>query len=522
MSRPSRPVLALFALLALGPGPAAHGAARAAVAPAADTPHRQVRFTFTDAVSATPVSGRLVLGFQRDPTRAVGGPDLFDPQPFFAWDVHDWRPGEPLSLDATNAERWRDQLDSLRGWYAVQAVLRSDPRTRGLEAPGNAFSARSVVYLEPGDECRPLDLLLAEVAPPRRRLAETESVRYVTVPSRLLAAFYGEPDSLVAAVVLPRSYATDTTRLYPTVYVFGGFGSSLADVASGTTLRRYGLLRPGEEKVCVVVHHECRSGYHVFCDSPTNGPRERTFFEELLPFLEAHYRVRREPDLRFLMGQSSGAWAGLWLLLNYPDRFGGAYVGAPDPVDFTDFIGTDLYRPGANLYVDAAGREKSLPPGPGPGERAGTITIRDLVALDRIIGWGEQMRSFDATFGPRGADGRPRPLFDWASGRVDPIVAAAWRRHDLSRVVAGLDHRRAAALQGKIHVYVAEDDNFGLNRPVHSFERALRTARIAADIHYLPRGGHIVWSDSLRTMIHDDMDARIRARTARGPAHTAS
>jgi pimeloyl-ACP methyl ester carboxylesterase len=510
-------------LLALGTivfGMASPPPSQAATAPAQSEPEHahvtmrngrglQLRFAFTNAVSTTPVSGRLVLGFHRDPTHSVDAPDPLHPQPTFAWDVHGWKPGEPLVLDGSNATRWNEPLDSLSGWYSVQAGLKLNPRARALESAGNAFTSRNVVYIERGEMCQPLDLLFTAVAPAARRLADAELIKYVTIQSRLLTDFYGEPDSIAAAVVLPRNYLTDSTRSYPTVYVLGGFGSSLYDVKSGTTVKRYGMDGVGEEKVFVVVHHECRSGYHVFCSSETNGPREETFLQELIPFVEARYRVQRDPRMRFLMGQSSGAWAGLWLLLRHPDQFGGAYVAAPDPVDFTDFIGTNLYEPGANLFVDAAGEPKRLSAGKS---RYGSFTPKDIVALDRIAGWGEQMYSFDAAFSRRGSDGHPRRLFDWETGKVDPEVAASWRPHDLTRVVSGMDRKRSAALQGKIHVYVAEDDDFGLNRPVRTFKRALEAKKIAADVQFWPSGGHILWSDSLRKVIHDDMDGAIRAR----------
>ena len=51
---------------------------------------------------------------------------------------------------------------------------------------------------------------------------------------------------------------------------------------------------------------------------------------------------------RFLNGHSSGGWATLQLQTHYPKIFGGTWSTSPDPSDFHDFTGVDLYAPNAN------------------------------------------------------------------------------------------------------------------------------------------------------------------------------
>jgi pimeloyl-ACP methyl ester carboxylesterase len=494
-----------------GPPPAT------ATRPSPETGERQelsIRLSFTGEVSKTPVSGRIIVGFHSDPSAAINNPDLIDPQPTFAWDVRGWKPGEAIVLDGRDAIRWHGDLGSLDGWYGVQATLKTNRKVRAADAAGNAVTAKSVVFIEKGRMCRPLDLLFDKPLGGTREFKETELVKLATIPSPLLTRFYGEPQAIQAAVVLPPSYVLQPERRYPSVYVMGGWGSSHTDVLSGEPQRRYGMTGFGEEKVFVFINGECASGYHVFCSSETNGPREETFFEELVPFIEKEYRVDRNPATRFLMGQSTGAWAGLWLLLERPDQFGGAYVGSPDPVDFTEFTGTNIYGRDANMFFDAAGKAKCFSFAKGPGGKPFRITLQDSVGLDRIAGWGEQMDSFDAAFSLRGADGRPLRLCDWDTGKVDPVVAASWRRHDLSLVVAGMSGPQFDALQGKIHIYVADGDPFMLERAVKAFQRVLAGRGLAADIRFLSNASHAVWNDELRKAIHEDMDHVVRSAGA--------
>ena len=286
----------------------------------------------------------------------------------------------------------------------------------------------------------------------------------------------------------------------------GGWGSTHFDALDEFQQKRYGMSGCGGEKIFVFINGACRSGYHVFCSSETNGPREETFFQELIPFIEKEYRVDRNPRTRFLMGQSTGAWASLWLLLKRPDQFGGAYVGSPDPVDFTDFVGTNIYEKNANMFFDPTGGLKYFAAGGGAKDEPPRVAVKDFVGCDRIAGWGEQMYSFDASFSEKGPDGEPRRLFDWSTGKIDPAVAASWEGHDLSKVVSGMNRKTRNALQGKIHVFVADNDPFGLNRPVLAFQKVLAKKGVEADIRLLSNAGHAVWTDDLRKSIHEDMD----------------
>ncbi len=141
------------------------------------------------------------------------------------------------------------------------------------------------------------------------------------------------------------------------------------------------------------------------------------------------------PSARFLTGHSARA-AGrrLWLQVRYPKMFGGTWPTSPDPSDFHDFTNIDLYAPGANAYHDAHG--KPIPLVRDHGKLI--ATLEQFAQLERVLGpYGGQFASFDWVFSPKGPDGRPLPLFDRATGDVDPEVAAYWRDHyDIAHRIA--------------------------------------------------------------------------------------
>ena len=69
---------------------------------AADAQQRPLEFrlTFDRSVSAQPFTGRVyVMLFKQDVKELRSGPNWFQPDPFFAQDVKDWQPGQPLVLD---------------------------------------------------------------------------------------------------------------------------------------------------------------------------------------------------------------------------------------------------------------------------------------------------------------------------------------------------------------------------------------------------------------------------------------
>ena len=102
-------------------------------------------------------------------------------------------------------------------------------------------------------------------------------------------------------------------------------------------------------------------------------------------------------------------------------------------------------------------------------------------------------------FGPVGADGYYRPLYDKASGAIDPEVARYWRDHYDLRFIMERDWARLGPkLRGKIHLTSGTMDNGYLNNAVYLAEAFFTSANppADADIVYGERREHCFTGDT--------------------------
>lgn len=323
----------------------------------------------------------------------------------------------------------------------------------------------------------------------RAALAQARAdTRDLDLVSPSLSAFWGRPVHLRGWVVLPPGYDAGTQR-YPTVYLTHGFGGTLrgliGEAAQLSALTRGGRIPP---MIWVLLDESSPTGTHEFADSVNNGPWGAALTGELIPQLERTYRMDGASTGRFLTGHSSGGWATLWLQVRYPKVFGGTWPTSPDPSDFHDFTGVDLYAPNANVYRRADG---SAYPLVRDHDRV-IASFEQFARLEEVIGpVGGQMASFDWVFSPRGADGRPMRMFDRQTGAVDPTVAAYWREHyDIAEMIRTQWPRLKPDLDGKIHLAVGTADTFYLDGAAHRLKATLDAVGAKADVRFVPDRTH--------------------------------
>jgi hypothetical protein len=127
------------------------------------------------------------------------------------------------------------------------------------------------------------------------------------------------------------------------------------------------------------------------------------------------------------------------------------------------------------------------------------FTVRHEVQLERVLGRGDRWElsgrdwcAWNATFGPRGADGLPQPLWSGATGQIDHGVIDHWKRYDLRRILQNNWSTLGPKLRGKLHIWVGEADDYFLNNAVHLLDDFLSSARpaYAGSITYGPGKGH--------------------------------
>jgi S-formylglutathione hydrolase FrmB len=289
--------------------------------------------------------------------------------------------------------------------------------------------------------------------------------------------------------VTPPDYATHTDRRYPTVYYTQGFGGSLRSLHDGA-VARWDDMKTGKAPpmIWVAVDQSTPTGTSEFANSVNNGPWGEALAGELIPDLERHYRMDAKPSGRLLTGHSSGGWAVLWLQVNYPKVFGGAWPTSPDPSDFHDFTGIDLYVPGANAYRKPDGTPWPL--ARDKGEML--VSVEDYTRREVVVGsYGGQMASFEWVFSPRGADGAPVPMFDRTTGAVDSAVVAYWKDHyDVAERLRRHWPELRGDLDGKIHLTVGSADTFYLDGSARRLEATMKALGARTDFRYIEGRTH--------------------------------
>ncbi len=460
----------------------------------------------------TPVSGRLLVFAQplavakaaaKDGAIKSVEPDAFgaDKGQVSAREVGTTQPGATLDidLDGIAAPQAFSQLPP--GDYVVQAVFDQN-HSYNYSGRGEGDLVSPVVTLK-----LPLaagtKLVLETVEPtfdpfnppadtPKDGVARLAAAKPHLSPiaftSPALGAFWGRPTVMRGWVLTPPGYDVGKAR-YPTAYYTHGFGGS-SDYLVAQASRMYDAMAKGAAPpmIWVYLDESSATGTHEFADGVNNGPWGQALTEELIPDLEKHWRMDAKANGRFLNGHSSGGWATLWLQTRYPKVFGGAWSTSPDPSDFHDFSGVDLYAPGANIYFKPDGSTWPI-----ARDHAKVLaSSRDATLMEEALGeYGGQMRSFDWVFSPRGPDGRPLPLFDRTTGAVDPAVAAYWRQHyDIAERLKTNWPTLKPDLDGKVHLIVGTADTFYLDGAAHRLEAVMKGLGAKTDFRYLPEKTH--------------------------------
>jgi photosystem II stability/assembly factor-like uncharacterized protein len=462
-----------------------------------------LRFEVT--TSLPPVSGRLVVIIARsdrpEPRFAIGETSANAP-PILGRDVTNFGPGVVASLDADAAAFPISNLDALpAGDYYVQALFDSNKDLASMNAPGNRYSDPLRVHLDPRAGGT-ITLSLTKSIPTEQLPSGDAYVKYVRIQSSLLSRFHGRPIYLRAGIILPRDHGTPNRR-WPLRIHIGGYGTRYYDVeqrmAPNSEFRRLWL---GENTPRFIFLHLDGDGpygdsYQV--NSDNNGPYGDAITRELIPYVEKTFNGIAEPYARVLDGGSTGGWVSLALKVFYPDFFNAVWSSCPDGVDFRGFQLIDIYNH-KNAYFADNGAER-----PSKRDISGRVefTIRQECRMENVIGagdsWtmsGQQWGAWNATYGGRGPDGRPVPLWDPKTGVINRSAVEHWKKYDLRMVMEQNWKTLGPKLRGKIHIAVGEADDYYLNNAVHLLDEFLKKANPPADarIVYGPGRGHC-WSN---------------------------
>lgn len=461
--------------------------------------------TFDQTLRSTPFSGRVYILLNDKPSTGLLGKLLHRPpgnwpwtsrQPIFSLDVVDWKPGRPLRIRHPKGYPYALK-DLPPKEYRLRAVMHTDPDlAHSTGAPGNLYGDWIRRDLDPatsGVVKLHIDRRIKskKTKPPIERAVE------VRLRSECLSSFHGRDVFMRAMVRLPEAFEAEPDRRFGAVYIIPGFGGDHVQSLMMATM----LGKSDVPFVRVGLDATCPLGHHVFADSDNNGPWGRALIEELIPHLETKFRLIPEARGRFLYGHSSGGWSSLWLQVSYPGLFGGVWAGSPDPVDFHDFCGVNLYDPKANLYTDGDGKPRPLMRKSGKVQ----LSMKDFAQMEEVIGPGGQLRSFEAVFGSRASGGAPRLLYDRQTGEIDSREVDAWRLYDIVAKIKREWPALGPKLAGKITVVMGGADNFYLEGATKRLKSTLERLGSDARVFIVPGKDHgsIMMTKPYRSIIKE-------------------
>lgn len=454
-----------------------------------------------DGVTAQ-VSGRLLIFMRKDDGKPTDGfgTDFTDPNAVWVSgkEIANLTAGRPIEIDPDELSFPSPFSAAPAGNYQIFALLdRDHSYTYNGPGPGDLYSE----VVKASAPFPSADLTLYK-AMPERKVEVPANARLVEFESPMLSAFWGRPIKMKASIIMPPGYDKSTQK-YPVIYNVSGYGGTRLNPLRGAAQREKEMLegkRP--EMINVFLEAHVPLGHNVFADSANNGPWGTALVREFIPFLEKQFRMDGKPSGRFLTGHSSGGWSTLWVMVNHPDFFGGTWSTSPDPVDFRNFTGPDLYT-NKNVYADRDGKEFNLVRDKGKD----LMSVRQYSQQEFVTGYyGGQFASFNAVFSPKGDDGQPMKLFDLETGRIDPFVAKAWEKYDISKLLRENWKTLGPKLKGKLHIWVGTADTFHLDEPTRLLDAELKKLGGNVRIVYLEGKTHFdLYNDGLTEKIQWEM-----------------
>lgn len=454
-----------------------------------------IRVTIPPLTGGAPFSGTLTVYFMHQDAdlpatfHPSDGPFHDEPQPMFSMQLDRAMPGDVVEFRPTSG--FPGSFSELpNGKYRAQAVLdREQSHTSWLHETRNLYSPIRWFEIAPDDREPYIQLPLLNND--MKVLPTVPGVEVIRVDSPTLSAFRGADASFDIGVTFPKDY--DPEKSYPAVYLIPGF--ALTSEFGGDHREAYlfgaeRVRRPDDhhaiwsDAFLITISPQGKWGHSLWSDSPANGPMAQAFVNDLIPVLEERYSLIAEPDARLLWGHGSGGWGAMWLQLNFPDVFGGAWAVSPDPVDFRAFFSTDIYSD-ASFFTDSSGRER-------PFYQKGAevrCTTRDAARMEEVMGpgltSGKQLAAWQAAFGPVDDGGRPARLFDPATGAIDKRVAEQWRARDIGDLLRRDPDKYGPVLRDRVRLVAGDADNFFSHKAVQLLKAD------ASKLGYQSGGGYI-------------------------------
>ena len=416
----------------------------------------------------------------------------------FGLNIKNWKKDEILELDSnanwTSTANWTLNNIPYRNYYlqVIWDESRIEDRaeyphrmsTKVLELTNEKPQEVSAEFFEGGW---------------KRKLAEHELIKKFSLESKLLSKWWDKPTNIKAAVLLPSGYADNPTKKYPVCYSIGGYGSRymrVNQIVRDSTLNAWWTSEDAPQVITVFLDGYGQFGDSYQLNSENNGPYGTALIEEIIPAIDKTYRSEGTSNTRYTAGCSTGGWVSLALQLYYPDYFGGCFSYSADPVSFYKMQLINIYQDKNAFYTNNSIERPSKRNTMGEPE----FSIKKEVQTENVEGYTNsyitsrnQWGGWNAVYSPKDTNGFPKPIFDPITGEIDSLVAEHWKKYDLLKYTQENWSELGPKVQGKIHIWMGDMDNYYLNNAMRDFDEYLQSTtspKSDAEIVFSPTCGH--------------------------------
>jgi S-formylglutathione hydrolase FrmB len=286
----------------------------------------------------------------------------------------------------------------------------------------------------------------------------------------------GDPHVRSLLVYLPPGYDRDQGRRYPSIYVLQGYTGQPAMWRNRTPWRPTfpeaadELFATGGAPPCVLVFPDAwtRFGGSQYVDSPGTGRYHTYLCDEVVPFVDDHYRTLADPGHRGVHGKSSGGFGAMITPMLRPDLFRG----------LASHAGDTLYE---QCYVKGFGEvARALRDHYDGSYRRFLDDFSSRPAMSRPSDSDLIMTYGVAACFSASDDGEVELPFDVETGRLIDDVWQRWLAWDPVRMVAS--HADALRAQRAIWLDAGKSDEWFLDLGMKAFAKELAAIGVD-DVH---------------------------------------
>lgn len=146
---------------------------------------------------------------------------------------------------------------------------------------------------------------------------------------QMAKSLLGEPTTQPLAIYLPPSYEKEPEKHYPVVYFLPGYEDTIAAYTKGyingyifeKSMNSMVTQRGMKEAIAVIVNGYNKLTGCFYNNSPVTGNWEDFVVNEVVAYIDTHYRTLPTPESRAIFGLSMGGYGATHLSMKHPDVF---------------------------------------------------------------------------------------------------------------------------------------------------------------------------------------------------------